>query len=267
MTAPENPYEVLGIGTDATHEQIARAFRDLARRHHPDAGGDHDAFARLQAAYETLIERHGHGAARRGDREASRDRRGTRIPVRVRRAAPRRGADSKADLRLRLSEAVYGTTASIEVDGEQRATVAVPRATTHGHRLRVSGVGEPGRHGGEPGDLLVTVHVEPHPTYRRVGCDLRTTLVLSYPEAVLGGTVPITTLDGGELRVSVPPGTSHGDQLRQPGYGVPAHGGHGPGDLVVEIAVDVPDTLDPAQRAAIGHLGSVLPPPRKDPRR
>lgn len=265
VTAPENPYEVLGVPTDATPEQIARAFRDLARRHHPDAGGDHDAFARLRAAYETLAGAPGH-TARPNAPEATRTRRGTRIPVRVRGATPRRGADTKAELWLGLGEAVYGTTAAVEVRGERRATVEVPPATTHGHRLRVSGMGEPGRHGGPSGDLLVTVRVEPHPSYRRSGRDLHTTLVLSYPEAALGATVPITPLRGGELPVTIPPGTAPGDRLRHPGHGAPARGGNAPGDLVVEIALHVPGELDREQRAAIGHLSTVLRPPRKDPR-
>ncbi|WP_393916355.1 DnaJ C-terminal domain-containing protein [Halostreptopolyspora alba] len=265
VTVPDNPYEILGVPTDATPEQIARAFRELARRHHPDAGGDHDAFARLRAAYETLAGSPEY-AARPSAPEATRTRRGTRIPVRVRGAAPRRGADTRADLWLGLGEAVYGTTTTVEVRGERRATVEVPPATAHGHRLRVSGMGEPGQHGGPPGDLLVTVRVRPHPTYRRSGRDLHTTLVLSYPEAALGATVPIATLRGEELPVSVPPGTSPGDRTRHPGHGVPAHSGNAPGDLVVEVTVHVPDELDREQRAAIGHLSSVLHPPRKDPR-
>ncbi|WP_052745790.1 J domain-containing protein [Allosalinactinospora lopnorensis] len=266
MSGAEDPYEVLGVGTDATPEQIARAFRRLARRYHPDTGeGDRSGFARIRAAYETLTD-----PRRRTGQDThqptAQPRRGARIPVRVRSPSPRRGADTTARLALDLAEAVYGTNATVDL-GDRRMTVRIPAGATHGQRLRLREQGEPGRHGGPPGDLLVTVLVAEHPVYRRSGQELHTTLTVSYPEAVLGAEVPITTLGGTELPVTVPPGTAPGDRLRLAGHGVPARGQYAAGDLLVEIALDIPAGLAPSQRTALARLAGTLPPPRKDPRR
>ncbi|GAA3737876.1 DnaJ C-terminal domain-containing protein [Salinactinospora qingdaonensis] len=272
MSSPEDPYAVLGVRSDATQEQILRSFRALARRYHPDtSGGDHDAFARVRAAYETLADparRAAYDAAYRP--RSSRTPRSpgiTRIPVRVRDDAPRRGSDITARLNLGLAEAVGGATVDVDLGGGDRAQVSVPAGATHRQRLRVRGAGEAGRNGGPRGDLLVTLLVSDHPTYWRVGRDLHTSLTLSYPEAVAGAVVAITTLLGKEVHLTVPPATAPGDRLRLPGHGVPGGAQRAAGDLVVHIALDIPTRLAPEQHTALNRLAEALPPPAKDPRR
>ncbi|WP_304451248.1 DnaJ C-terminal domain-containing protein [Nocardiopsis sp. YSL2] len=265
MKDPDDPHAVLGLRPGATREQVDRAFRALALRHHPDApGGDRAAYARVRHAYEALAgsrARAGPGAER-----AAPPRRGVPIPVRVRRARPRRGADLTAPLRVGLPLAVHGGTADLDLGGGDTLTVAVPPGTEHRARLRLPGRGAPGAHGGAPGDLVVTVLVADHPVFRRVGRDLRATLPLGYAEAVLGTEAAITALDGRVLRVPVPPGTAQGATITLPGQGVPGRGGTGA--LVLAVAIDVPaGPLSADQRAALEHLGAALPAPRKEPRR
>ncbi|RKS04743.1 curved DNA-binding protein [Nocardiopsis sp. Huas11] len=265
MKDQDDPHAVLGLSPDATRQEVDRAFRALARRHHPDApGGDRASYARVRHAYETLAASRARSAPTGSD--APPPRQGVRIPVRVRRARPRRGADRTAVLRVGLPVAVYGGTADLDSGDGGTVTVAVPPGTGHRTRLRLPGRGGAGTHGGAPGDLLVTVLVEDHPVYRRTGDDLRATLPLGYAEAVLGTEAVITTLDGRELRVPVPPGTAQGATITLPGQGVPGRGDAGA--LVLDVAIDVPaGPLSAAQRAALEHLGAALPAPRKEPRR
>ncbi|NYH51140.1 DnaJ-class molecular chaperone [Nocardiopsis arvandica] len=277
MSSREDPHAVLGLEAGATREQVVRAFRALARRYHPDSpGGDHAAYIRVRSAYEALMDPR-HRGGRDTDRGADRGtgghtpppRRGIRIPVRVRGQRPRRGSDATFTVRLDLARAVYGTAVTVALGDGRTVDVDVPAGTGHRSRLRVPGHGRPGSHGGAPGDLVVTVLVEEHPFYRRVGEDLRTTLVLSYAEAVLGARVAITSLDGREVTVPVAPGTAPGATIRLPGQGVPSRTrADGAGALVLDVTVDVPaEGLTPGQRAALEHLGGTLPHPGREPRR
>ncbi|WP_116244308.1 DnaJ C-terminal domain-containing protein [Nocardiopsis sp. FIRDI 009] len=263
MTAPEDPHAVLGLPPDATRAQVVRAFRALACRLHPDVpGGDRAAYARVRRAYDLLT-------APSQDTGSSPTGRGraVRIPVRVRKARPRRGADVSATVRLGLGRAVHGGTVVADPGDGRRVVVTVPAGIRDGTRLRLRDRGLPGAHGGPPGDLLVTVRVDEHPAYRRTASDLRATLVLAYTEAVLGTDAVITALDGREITVPVPPGTVPGSTITLPGEGVPSSGG-ARGDLVLDVTVDVPTgRLSPDQRAALERLDRVLPAPRKEPRR
>ncbi|MFE3460642.1 DnaJ C-terminal domain-containing protein [Nocardiopsis aegyptia] len=268
MKEAEDPHAVLGLSPGATREEVDRAFRALARCHHPDApGGDRAAYARVRHAYEALAEPRGRSEP--GTRRTAPPpppRRGVSIPVRVRDARPRRGADRTAALRVALPLAVHGGTAALALGDGRTVTVAVPPGTEHRARLRLPGRGGPGAHGGAPGDLLVTVLVADHPVYRRAGRDLRARLPLGYAEAVLGTEAAITGLDGRVLRVPVPPGTAQGATITLPGQGVPGRGGTGA--LVLDVTIDVPaGPLSADQRAALEHLGAALPAPRKEPRR
>ncbi|GAA1984581.1 hypothetical protein GCM10009799_07530 [Nocardiopsis rhodophaea] len=254
------------MSADATRDQVTRAFRALARRYHPDSGaGDPAAFARIRDAYEKLRARERSGSRGSSPRRSA-PASGVPIPVRVTTPTPRRGSDISAAVELDLEQAVFGTTVMVDRGRHGPAAVRIPPGVPHRHRVRVVGSGRPGRHGGPAGDLMVTVLVAEHPTYRRVGADLSATLTISYPEAVLGATVPVTTLSGAEVDVTVPPGTAPGHRLRVPGHGVPGQGRRPTGDLVLEIQVHIPQELGADQRATLQRLAELLPPPPRDPR-
>ena len=156
--------------------------------------------------------------------------------------------------------------------GEGRVTrvrkleVDVPAGIAHGQQLRLAGRGAAGPRGGPPGDLYVTVFVDAHERFERRGNDLVLTLRLPITQAVLGAHLRVDTLDGEEDLV-VPPGTGHGAVFRLPGRGVPALQGAGRGDLLVEVALDVPTRLDEEQEALVRRLAElrgeeVAPPDR-----
>jgi len=172
-----------------------------------------------------------------------------------RRAQPRKGTDTRAELTLPFAEAVEGTTRTVSVPGHGEVTVRIPAGVDEGQSIRVPGKGGPGRNGGPAGDLLVTVHVEPHHLFGRLGHNLTLTVPVSFAEAVRGTTVTVPTLDGQPVTVRIPAGTPPGRTLRVRGRGVPKRAG-GRGDLLVTVQVDVPRHLTDRQRQLIDDLAA-----------
>ncbi|MCL4433839.1 MAG: molecular chaperone DnaJ [Actinobacteria bacterium] len=125
-------------------------------------------------------------------------------------------------------------------------SVSVPAGVSDGTTLRLTGKGPVGRRGGPRGDLYVHLAVSSDARFEREGADLYAELHISVPHAVLGATVPFETLDGEEL-VEIPRGTQSGYVIKFRGKGVRNLNGRGRGDLYVKVAVDIPDSLSPAQ--------------------
>lgn len=137
----------------------------------------------------------------------------------------------------------------------RRVEVKIPAGVDTGTRLRVAGEGEPGTNGGSSGDLFLVVTVAEHPDFRRDGADLHTRLVLTFPQAALGCTVPVPVLSGEPENLSVPAGTQPGKVFTLRGKGMPRlRGARGTGDLHVHVVVDVPKKLTDRQRALIEEL-------------
>ena len=169
-------------------------------------------------------------------------------------ACPR--CEGRGWIRVRPCPRCGGSGHVPEVD---RLRVRVPPGTAGGQELRFEGRGDhPGR-GGAAGDLLVRVVVVPHPLFRREGSDLEADLPLTLAEAALGAEVDVPTLEG-PVRLRVAPGTPAGTVLRLPGRGIPPPGGGPRGDLRFQVIVEVPVSLDPAQRLAVEDLGRLLGP-------
>ncbi|HSV67745.1 MAG TPA: molecular chaperone DnaJ [Mycobacteriales bacterium] len=140
-------------------------------------------------------------------------------------------------------------------------TVRIPPGVTDGQRIRIAGKGAPGQGGGPSGDLYVVVHVRGHDIFRRKGDDLTLTVPVSYPEAVLGTTVTVPTLDGA-VTLKIPAGTASGKTFRVRGKGVSRRGG-GTGDLLVTTEVAVPANLTAEARELLEKYAAAQP---DDPR-
>ncbi len=139
-------------------------------------------------------------------------------------------------------------------------TVKVPQGVRDGAKLRIPGKGTPGQRGGPAGDLYVVVHVRADALFTRSGDDLKLTVPVTFPEAVLGTTLRVPTLDGA-VSLKVPAGTASGRTLRVRGRGVVT--AKKTGDLLVTVEVAVPANLDAAAREAIEAYAAAQP---DDPR-
>jgi molecular chaperone DnaJ len=125
--------------------------------------------------------------------------------------------------------------------------VQIPAGVSDGSRVRVPGAGNAGRRGAPSGDLVLTVHVAPHPLYRREGDDLFSQVPITITEAALGAHVEVATPDG-RVTIEIPAGTQTGQRFRLRKRGVPKLGERGRGDLYVEARVWVPAVTDDAGR-------------------
>lgn len=133
--------------------------------------------------------------------------------------------------------------------------VRIPAGVEDGQRIRLKNRGGTGRNGGPPGDLYVVVRVSGHDLFGRRGKDLTLTVPVTFPEAALGTTVSVPTLDG-PVQLKVPAGTPSGRVLRVRGRGAKAAGGAG--DLLVTLEVTVPVELSDAERAAVEALRDAM---------
>jgi len=134
------------------------------------------------------------------------------------------------------------------VRSQKTLKVRIPPGVDSGSRLRIGGEGEIGERGGPPGDLYLFIEVEEHPFFKREGEHLFCTVPLSLPQAVLGAEIFVQTLDEGEEKVKVPPGTAHGQRFRVPGRGMPRIGASGRGDLYVDVRLVTPKRLSKEEK-------------------
>ena len=154
------------------------------------------------------------------------------------------------------------------VQKEDIVTLNIPAGVADGMQLSVSGKGNAARHGGINGDLLVVIQEEEHPELIRDGNDLIYSLFLSMPDAILGTTAEIPTVDG-KVKIKIDPGTQSGKILRLRGKGIPELNGYGRGDLLVNIQVWTPQSVTRDEAKIIEKLkesSSFTPKPDKNDR-
>lgn len=172
---------------------------------------------------------------------------------------------SEAELVVTLDELLRGAkrTFQLSTGRDPSATrtieVTIPRGTIDGSVVRLRGQGLPGP--GGPADLLLHVRLAPHTRFTVEGHDLETRLEIRPHQAVLGASVPLRMADEREVAITVPPGSSSGRKLRLRGLGLPRRDGSR-GDLIVEIAIAVPESLSAEERKLYEELARLAKPPQ-----
>jgi len=126
---------------------------------------------------------------------------------------------------------------------EETVSIKIPAGVEEGMQLKVSGKGNGAPGNGVPGDLLVAIETEEHPTLKREGDNLHYDLYVSFSEAVLGSSKEIDAI-GGKVRIKLEPGIQSGKILRLRGKGVSSINGYGTGDLLVHVNVWTPKELN-----------------------
>jgi curved DNA-binding protein len=281
-------YATLGVGRDASQEDIKKAYRQLARKYHPDVSKEADAeakFKELGEAYETLKDPEKRAAydelGRRpqgeeftpppnwqrqhaGDFASGFDEEDLADLFaafghagRARRTGPMHGQDYEAIARITLEQAHRGGALHLQVDSEEgpkTLEVTVPAGVTEGQKLRLRGRGGKGRNGGADGDIYLHIQLQPHAVFRTDGHDLYFDLALAPWEAALGAEVEVQTLDG-PVTLKVPAGTRSGRKLRLKGRGL-ATGRGGRGDLYAVAHIDVPAALSARERELFESLAA-----------
>ena len=137
-------------------------------------------------------------------------------------------------------------------------SVKVPAGVDDGSQLRISGEGDHGPRGGQPGHLYVELRVRAHERFKRVDNDLVYELPLNIAQASLGMDLEVPTLDGETVPLKLKPGVQHGDVHAIRGKGVPYLRGSGRGDLLVRTHVVTPTTLTKEQKNMLAKLADSL---------
>ena len=129
----------------------------------------------------------------------------------------------------------------------------IPAGVAEGMQLSISGKGNAARRGGIDGDLLIVVEEEQHPELIRDQNDIIYNLLLSFPTAAMGGTIEIPTLEG-KAKIKIEPGTQPGKLLRLRNKGLPSINSYGTGDLLINISVYVPESINKEQKEALEQM-------------
>jgi len=140
--------------------------------------------------------------------------------------------------------------------------VKIPAGVDTGSQIRISGEGEAGVRGGQPGDLYVVLRVKPHPLLARHDQDVVFELRINMVQAALGDRIEIPTLEGA-VEIAIPAGTQHGQSFRLQGRGMPDVRGGRRGDQYVVVQLVVPKDLDPEQKALLRKVGGLTGKPEK----
>jgi curved DNA-binding protein len=273
-------YDTLGVAKSASLDEIRKAYRKLARRHHPDVNpgnaGAEASFKNVAAAYEVLsdekrraaYDEFGDASLAGGfdpdkarsykqwqDTRQQRSQDFEQGPLEFdfselfqRGRGPMRGTDVHANVQLELRQAIEGVELSLDLPHHGTVRVRIPPGADTGSTVRISGKGAPGSRGGPPGDLLIETQVLPHPRLRRDGLDLYLTLPVTLDEAYNGASVEVPTFEG-PVVLKVPARSQTGTKLRLRGKGVQRK--DQAGDLFAVLDVRMPDRVDEALAAAL----------------
>jgi DnaJ-class molecular chaperone len=315
-------YSVLGINRNASASEIQKAYRDAARKYHPDMNPDDktakEKFQKVQQAYDVLndpekrelYDRYGSsfeqmgpggpgagpqwrtqpggGGAQGfedfdfgqvfGDRYSPESTAGFEDifrqftgggaagPRARRRGQKRKGADLTHTVTIPFRSSIVGGEIALNVqrpDGHaETITAKTPPGIEDGKQIRLRGQGEQVP-GGTPGDLLITVHVTPHPVFTRHGHNLEVKLPVTLSEAAAGAKIDLPTPHG-TIALKIPAGTSSGKRLRVKGHGVRPKSGE-PGDLFAVVEIVLPSNLSADDQAWLAQLAERYPQtPRAD---
>lgn len=262
-----NYYEVLELTESATPDEIKKAFRKLASKHHPDKGGDTAKFQEVQAAYDTLsdpnkkaqydMERQGggrqfhfHGGPGHFDINDLGSMFGfsfgqgfanPRQPPRNRDITVRAAISFKQSWAGATLEAKF----KLPSGKEQEVLVDVPAGVHSGQTIRYQGMGDDAIVGAPRGNLNVQIIVEPDANFERVGNDLYTEISISAFDAMTGCTAEVSRIDDATSSIVIRPGVQDGTEYVNQGGGFKDLRTGRNGNFIIRIKVTIPSVTDP----------------------
>lgn len=285
--AKKDYYEILGVTRSADEKEIKRAYRNLAKKYHPDTNAGNrraeQKFKEITEAYNILsdpekrklYDRFGFAAFDGSmGTDGSDGARYTEYHFKDGEAEQvfedlfgegfggwrgfggdwQSGRDAEAEITISFEEAAFGCTKQIafENGGNRLLEVRIPAGIDEGQRVRLKGKGRRG--GTAAGDLFLKVHIATKPGYERKGRDVYTTENIPYTTAALGGEATFHTLYG-EVKCRIPAGTQSGSRIRLKNKGIVSMKDPSlRGDAFVTVQIAVPRNLSPWEKKKLQEL-------------
>ena len=314
MADKRDYYEVLGVPKDADDAAIKKAYRQLAKKYHPDMNpGDKEAeikFKEASEAYAVLsdaekrrqYDQFGHAAFEggaggagaggfdfdfgdmgdifgdifgnmfHGQKNSGYSRQSSGFGGQGFHSGfggsgfgghtQEKGSDLRSEVSISFEDAAFGCDKMIRLSdpsgsGSQTLQVHVPAGIENGKSIRLKGKGNPGFNGGEAGDLLLKVNIQPKPGYERNGMDVYTTTEIPFTTAVFGGEAKVSTLYG-DVICRIPEGAQTGRKIRLKGKGIVSMKNPSVhGDQYVTIRIQVPQNLSPEAKEKLREFQQV----------
>lgn len=274
-------YQTLGVAKNATADEIKRAYRSLASKHHPDKGGDTAKFQEIQAAYAVLGDEKTRAEYDNPAPQGFGNFSGNGVPpgfedvfsqmfggggnpfgdIFGRRQQPQQPRNRTLNLQatITLEDAFNGKelTASVNLPSgrEQVIEIKIPKGIGDGTTLRLAGMGDDSYPNVPRGDIHLTVHIQPHHTFQRQGDDLVRSLEVDAIDAILGKNYHLDTIDGKTLELKINPGTQHGQVLAAHSYGMPnMNDPRFVGRMLIQISIKIPTGLTEDQKTKLQEI-------------
>jgi len=270
-------YSTLGISKNASADDIKKAYRSMAMKHHPDRGGDEKRFKEIEEAYRTLSDPQKKqmvdmGMDPNNQNESPFYRQG---PFEFRfdsqnlndifgnfgfgfNHRPIKNKSLNINIDINLEEVLTGKDihAEVGIPGKKSKiiNISIPPGIDSGQQIKYQGMGDDSIRDLRPGDLIVNISVKPHPTFRREGDNIICEKNISVWDAILGSEIEIPTLDKKTINIKIPPGTQPDTILSCRGEGLVSMRSRQRGSLLIKIKVQIPIQINDDQKVLISQI-------------
>lgn len=246
-------YSILGVAKTASPEEIKRAYRKLASKHHPDRGGDTAQFQEIQSAYETLSDPQrrqqydnpspfgssfNQGGFRSHFNDAQFDLNSIFDMFGARFHQPRPQV-ARVSLWLTLEEVYIGGKKTIGIgtpQGQHAVEIEIPKGVENGMGVQYSGIAPGGL------DLVIQYRIHPHSVWEREKNNLYTEKKLTIWELILGKEIQVQAISGQTINLKIPPKTQPGTIMRLRGLGLSSLNGQ-QGDALIKVEATIPSDI------------------------
>lgn len=287
-------YQILGLQKNATPEQIKKAYRKLARKHHPDLNPNNEEaankFKELNEANEVLSDPEkrakydkygehwehgeeyerarqqqnsqsydfsGYGSEGFNDFDGFSDLFGSMFGKEGRsRTNGYKGNDVNASLTLNITDILVSQKQTLTVNGKN-IRLTIPAGVENGQTIKIKGHGEKGYNNGPNGDLYITFNIQNNTAFDIEGANLYKTVQIDLYDAILGGEITIDTLNG-KVKVPIKEGTENNKKVKLKGKGLPLYKKEDQfGDLFITFTIQTPTNLSPEEKELFEKLRSI----------
>jgi len=278
-----NYYSTLGVQPGASPDEIKKAFKKAAMKHHPDRGGDEAAFKQINEAYEVLsdpqkkqmvdmgvdpLNPH-HNRGRQNDFHFHTGGGGFEDVFAHFGFNPfggagfhhqqrRKNSSIQVSIEVTLLDVLNGKAMDAEIGmpgGKKKlVTINIPSGVEHGQQIKYGGMGDNSIPGSPPGDLIVNIRVRPDDVFHRDHSNLICEWKMPVWDAILGSVINIKTIDGRSISITIPAGTQPDTVFSCSGEGLPDVRNKVKGNLLVKIKIGIPKNLTNEQKEIIQQL-------------